>query len=719
MAIIATVVLMLVLILNVSIPLFRTPTIETVHSFSPTSDDAANTVAIGVDDYRELTYLILSNQTVVFFDPRTGQEIGRQDLPAPDSAPNATMLSAESGSRHRFSLLWSTGHVSTLSVRMNPVFDDAGARTMEYRVIPGHTFEPAEESSVIRTHVAFGEGDKISLAVQTDAHSIEVTQVTTTENFLGEVETQTSTARIESDLDGAITAITLDGAGRNLYVGTDAGFIGWWDVLRTPEPVLVDKLRMQDSETAVTAIQFVFGDISIAVGAEDGALNTYFPTSLEDGSRTNLQKIHTLIESGDPIASILPSSRDKSLLVRTANGDLRSVHMTSERQLGRVPNANATANFALSTRGDTIVTLDDARVLTLWDYHKPHPEVSLKTLFSKVWYEKYDSPEYVWQSSASTDDYEPKFSLMPLIFGSFKGTVYAMIFAVPLALFGALYTNQFLSPRVRSTVKPLVEIMASIPSVVIGFLVALWLAPLVESYIVTFLISLVIIPLTIIPFLILAKISEGGWIYRRIELGYEFLLAAPVIILGCYISYMLSPSIESMLFEGDFKLWMYESLNTRYDQRNAIIISFGLGFVSIPIIFTISEDALSNLPQSLRAASLALGASRWQTAWRVVLPSASPGIFAAVIIGFGRVIGETMIVLMATGNTPIMDWSPFNGMRTLSANIAVEIPEAPIDGTLYRILFLSAALLFLLTFTLNTVAELIRQRLRKKYGQFQ
>jgi len=140
-----------------------------------------------------------------------------------------------------------------------------------------------------------------------------------------------------------------------------------------------------------------------------------------------------------------------------------------------------------------------------------------------------------------------------------------------------------------------------------------------------------------------------------------------------------------------------------------------MGFAVIPIIFTISEDALSSVPQHLKAASLALGASPWQTATRVILPTASAGIFSALMVGFGRAVGETMIVLMATGNTPIMEWSLFNGMRTLSANIAVEISEAPQGGTLFRVLFLSALLLFLLTFLVNTLAEVLRQRLRRKY----
>jgi phosphate transport system permease protein len=155
----------------------------------------------------------------------------------------------------------------------------------------------------------------------------------------------------------------------------------------------------------------------------------------------------------------------------------------------------------------------------------------------------------------------------------------------------------------------------------------------------------------------------------------------------------------------------------RYDQRNAVVVGLAMGFAVIPIIFSIAEDAFSNVPTHLTAGSLALGATRWQTVTRVVLPTASPGIFSAIMIGLGRAVGETMIVLMATGNTPIMDWSPFNGFRTLSANIAVEIPEAPQGGTLYRTLFLAALLLFVLTFLLNTAAELVRQRLRKRYAE--
>ena len=183
------------------------------------------------------------------------------------------------------------------------------------------------------------------------------------------------------------------------------------------------------------------------------------------------------------------------------------------------------------------------------------------------------------------------------------------------------------------------------------------------------------------------------------------------------MAFALGPVVEGALFGGDFPQWLLGASGTRYDQRNSVVVGFAMGFAVVPIIYTICEDALSSVPAHLRAGSLALGATPWQTATRVVLPTASPGIFSAGMIGFGRAVGETMIVLMATGNTPITDWSIFNGMRTLAANIAVEIPEAPHEGTLYRVLFLSGLLLAAVTFLVNTVAEVVRQRLRQRYSR--
>jgi phosphate transport system permease protein len=320
----------------------------------------------------------------------------------------------------------------------------------------------------------------------------------------------------------------------------------------------------------------------------------------------------------------------------------------------------------------------------------------------------------VWQSTGATDDFEPKMSLVPLIFGTIKATFYALAFAIPLAVFGALYTSQFVHPSIKAKVKPTVEIMAALPSVVIGFIAGLWLASRVEAHLIPVLLLVVFLPLFgTAGVLFWDRLPYG--LRRRLRPGTEVFVILPLLLLGGLAAFAIGPAVEAGVFGGDVKQWISDSLGLVYDQRNSIVVGLAMGFAVIPIIFTISEDAFSSVPQHLTAASLALGASRWQTATRVVLPTASPGIFSAVMVGFGRAVGETMIVLMATGNTPIIDWSPFNGMRTLSANIAVEIPEAPYGGTLYRVLFLSACVLFLMTFFVNTLAELVRQRLRDKY----
>jgi phosphate transport system permease protein len=251
---------------------------------------------------------------------------------------------------------------------------------------------------------------------------------------------------------------------------------------------------------------------------------------------------------------------------------------------------------------------------------------------------------------------------------------------------------------------------------VLGFLAGLWLAPRLEDLFPALLLALLLfVPLVLGTGALWERLPAR--LRGRLPLGSEAFALVVVLGGGLWLSVMASSTVERWLFGGDFPAWLLATTGLPYDQRNAIVVGIAMGFAVVPIIFAISEDAFSNVPASLVSGSLALGANRWQTVTRIVLPTASPGIFSAIMVGFGRAVGETMIVLMATGNTPILDWNPFNGFRTLSANIAVEIPEAPQLGTLYRVLFLAALLLFVLTFVVNTAAELVRQRLRKRYAQ--
>ena len=217
-------------------------------------------------------------------------------------------------------------------------------------------------------------------------------------------------------------------------------------------------------------------------------------------------------------------------------------------------------------------------------------------------------------------------------------------------------------------------------------------------------------------------LAAAAWQYvpehirHKIPDGWEAALLMPVIILAVAFSIGISAPIENTFFGGNMPLWLSTEMGITYDQRNSMVVGFAMGFAVIPTIFSISEDAIYSVPKHLTTGSLALGATPWQTMTRVVLLTASPGIFSAVMIGLGRAVGETMIVVMATGNTAIMDMSIFEGFRAMSANIAVEMPETEVDSTHYRILFLGALVLFGITFFFNTVAEVVRQRLRTKYS---
>ena len=304
---------------------------------------------------------------------------------------------------------------------------------------------------------------------------------------------------------------------------------------------------------------------------------------------------------------------------------------------------------------------------------KLHPEVGWNSFFGRNWYEGHSEPDFSWQPQGGIES-EPKFSIVPLVFGTLKGTFYAMLLAGPLALGAAAYVSHFTSPRVRTWIKPAIEMMAAVPSVVLGFLVGLWLAPLLSDWLMAFFLRIATVPLAFLMFLWIWQAVRKSPAAEKMVRGREFFITALWIVVGLAAAALLSGPVEQHVFGGDVAHWMAVRLGLVYDQRNSILIAFGVGFMVVPMIFSLSEDALSSVPYNMTAASLALGASRWQTLWRVVLPSASPGIFAAVMIGFGRAVGETMVFLMATGNTPIIDFSPFNGMRTLSATIAEEQP---------------------------------------------
>jgi phosphate transport system permease protein len=558
------------------------------------------------------------------------------------------------------------------------------------------------------------DGGGAAAAQRADGRIALVREVETT-NFLTAEKTRSAQASTLAPAPGPVTALLLDRRVENLYGALATGELVRWDL--TSDSAAPPEVAGPTGDAA-TSLELLIGDRALLVGRSGGEIEVWFAVPPPGGGERQgvLTRVHAFPRLAAGIVLLSPSDRNRSFFAQDAKGNLGLYYSTSERVLwtGRSFVSDASA-LAFTPKGDAVAEVGAER-MALADVHNPHPETSLHALFGKVHYEGAPAPAFVWQSSSGSDDFEPKLSLTPLLVGTFKGTFYSLILAIPLGVLGAMYTSQFMHPRLQRVVKPTVELMASLPSVVLGFLAGLWLAPLLESKLASLLLLLLVLP-------VLSVLA--GWLFSRlprtvrsrIPAGAEVLLFMAVLATGGVVCFSLGHALDRALFGGSLPAWLYQALGLRYDQRNAVVVGIAMGFAVVPIIFAISEDAFSNVPQNLKAGSLALGASLWQTVVRVVLPTASPGIFSAVMVGFGRAVGETMIVLMATGNTPIMDWSPFNGFRTLSANIAVEVPEAPLGSTLFRTLFLAALLLFALTFALNTAAELVRQRLRQRYSR--
>ncbi|HLE26412.1 MAG TPA: ABC transporter permease subunit [Thermodesulfobacteriota bacterium] len=687
------------------------------HSVNPTSVSDFPILALGIDEYREIVFVITRNGLVDFISLKDGNTVKQIPLRKIEGKKITSALG--SLDNEEYTLGTDDGYILPVEIDFKVSFNDNDERIIEPEVVEGGLIKV---DALPLTHVAYKALDddtKGVAAVTSDWRLVFHSQLATS-SLVGEEKKEGLKYDLTPELKGSIvTAIALDQFLDNLYVGTKTGELYYWDIRDNTNPRLVEVIdATENPETAITALGFLIGDRSLVVGDGSGNVSIWF--QVEDKTSPvgrRLKKAHTLSSHNGLVTAVSASPRDRGLLSADSRGGIILNYPTSERKLLELEGeGHPIKALAFAPKADGAVAVDERGTLYDWRIENPHPEINLKALFGKVWYEGYSKPEYVWQSTGGTDDFEPKFSLTPLAYGTFKGTIYALVFAIPLAILGAICVSQFMHPSLRNLIKPVIEIMAALPTVVLGFLAGLWMAPLVEKILpAVFLMPAILTIMTLCSVFLwrlMPKLIRG-----RFKEGTELLFLLPVFILGIQFCLWLNLPVENLFFGGDYKASLFNNLGLQYDQRNALIVGFAMGFAVIPIIFTISEDALSNVPKHLISGSLALGATKWQTAIKVVLPTASAGIFSAIMIGFGRVVGETMIVLMATGNTPIMDWSIFNGFRALSANIAVEIPEAPHGGTLYRVLFLAALLLFLVTFLVNTAAEIVRMRLRKKYAQ--
>ncbi|MCF6219149.1 MAG: ABC transporter permease subunit [Gammaproteobacteria bacterium] len=701
----------------VVVPLFKSAEIDPVASYSVESAGSSETLYLAMEEQSEIGVRFTRSAVAEFYNLDDGSLRYREEIELPAGAAVSSFASA--ALEHGLVVYGlSNGQAVVVKHQYKVTFPNDQRKITPQIAYPfGEEPITIDDEGDILSYIAFQNGEEeATIAAATNDGRLLMTHLIKEESMMDEGMFDIEQENLTLNYDSSTLDYLLMGQEQDkIYAIDQSGELSFFNIRDKEEPELEQRLRIVEQGARVTTAMFLTGGISLMVGDSTGRISQWFPVRDEHNN-----KVLTLIRSFDaqdkPIDKIAIESGRKGFVAADRDGNIGLYHSTAHRTLLVEPLADTAIHaIAISPRANAMWFEDQNGKMQFWRINNEHPEVSWSSLWGEVWYESYEEPEYTWQSSSSSSDFEPKYSLVPISFGTLKAAFYAMLVAMPLAILGAIYTAYFMAPKMRNIVKPSIEIMEALPTVILGFLAGLWLAPFIESHLPGIFIMLILVPSAII-------LAAFSWQFapRRlrhaIPEGWEAALLLPVVVIALWLSYGFSPAIETAFFGGDMRHYLSNELGIDFDQRNALVVGLAMGFAVIPTIFSIAEDAVFGVPRHLSHGSLALGATPWQTMWGVVLLTASPGIFSAVMIGFGRAVGETMIVLMATGNTPIMDMSIFQGLRTLSANIAVEVPESEVASTHYRILFLAALVLFAFTFFFNTLAEVVRQRLRKKYS---
>ena len=693
-------------------PLFQGADLNAKQAITPVwMQDAGKPLMISVEEQNQVGMRVSDKGMVLFFNVKNGEELSRVNLPLP-AGTQVTSLGEDQPGNPVVVLGLSNGQALVFRHTYRVSYPD------NKKTITPAVEYPYGESPVVLDpqgraldHVNLSVNDSTLVLAGSTGAQLHVVSLAREENMMTEEVTNTETRIDLPQMTKQVKALYIDPRQQWLYVVNDRALV---DVFSLRDKSLNGRYTLaDDATTEITASTQLVGGISLIFGDSKGGLSQWFMARDPDGEQ-RFKHIRSFQMGTSPIVEITAEQRRKGFLALDAAGEIGVFHSTAHRTLLVEKVAEGPGIMALSPRANRIIVEEGGKLLPL-TLKNPHPEVSWSALWSKVWYENYDEPKYVWQSTAANTDFEPKMSLAPLTFGTLKAAFYAMLLAAPLAVAAAIYTAYFMAPSLRRKVKPVIELMEAMPTVILGFFAGLFLAPYVEGHLPGIFSLLMLLPIGIlVAGFIFSRLPES--IRLRVPDGWESMILIPVLLFVGWLSLYMSPYMEAWFFGGDMRMWISHDLGITYDQRNALVVGLAMGFAVIPNIYSIAEDAVFSVPRGLTLGSLALGATPWQTMTRVVILTASPGIFSALMIGMGRAVGETMIVLMATGNTPIMEMNLFEGLRTLAANVAVEMPESEVGGSHYRVLFLSALVLLLFTFVMNTLAELIRQRLRKKYS---
>lgn len=802
----------------------------TENTVQPTDQPATTPVCAGMDEYGDIAWFLFPSGTIETYATLTGlrlQSFSPPDDMADHESSSHRKITAFSVADDDASLLvgYSSGYVRPITIQWNVEYLDVTVDKINERVsiqsdrvdqsvftelpnglvrvqkiesIEFHDPIPALNTSVrcvdwLNPDAIYGlEKVKSWKWLATDGREIVVQHHLRRRQGISPLtKEEIKTWRTEIN-SSSIKDAMLNAQGENVTTISPNGLAQLWRLTSEQDmKLLASHWTIAGSESSILETVPILGRNTFLISSESGELEGIAPYF--GSEKSDLVSIHRISLHSNGISNLASATNSRVVSALTDDGVASLIYVPTNRKLLEW-SVEPGSKIFFSAGSRYIASMHSSSV-KISKLNLRFPEAGWKSFLTANWFEGYDIPKHLWQSSSGTIQGEIKLSIVPLLFGTIKATFYTLVIAIPLGLVSAIFSSEYLHPSNRARIKPIMELMASVPSVALGFVGAVALAPLLKDQLfgVLFFVYLTILLLVSVPAL-LATLPNSLAIFAN---RHRALMLSLVLCVSLAFSNIYATKVESILFGGPLALWLngefgkvfpgwlcicllpcgvatfwasshfqverklsekYErfrketaaraltihtgllvasvalacllsmtfsflgwdtrgTLLDSYQERNALLVGMVLGFAIVPLIFTLSEDALQAVPQHLRAASMSCGATVWQTTMRVVIPTAISGLFSAVMLGLGRAIGETMVVLMVSGNSPIMELNPFSGFRTLSATLAVELPEAAGGSTHYHSLFFVSLVLFFMTVAVNSVAEFVRLKFKRNASQ--
>ncbi len=494
LVVIAAVLLILFYLMYVVAPLFMPAKLSRASLEGDVGWLNNDTAYLALEEQQQVAFRVTQNGTADFFSLDGLQLLESTDIRAGDR--KVAIVAGDQGHSGLVAVAFDDGQVSLLR---NQYSTDFSAGIELRKIIPKLDFPHGTDPRALMpdggiTGLVLSDNEsELVLAAAGSGGRVRFERNIKQENLLsGEIKLESTVKTLEVDFE--IAAITISSDHRWLYLANESGEIHFFSTVTMQEAQAV-----KVSDQAITSMSMLLGGISVLAGDADGNITQLFP--VRDGdNQYSLEIIRRFEGHQSAITQIIPEKRRKGFIAVDAANNLTIFHSTAGKTVLSEKLAGQPTALALAPRASGLLLLYGNNDVEFMDIDNEHPEVSFASLWSEVWYENYSEPEYVWQSSASSNEFEPKFSLTPLAFGTLKAALYAMLFALPLALMGAAYTAYFMSPALRRMVKPTIEIMAALPTVILGFLAGLWFAPFLEENLAGMFSLMLVIPAGLLLF---------------------------------------------------------------------------------------------------------------------------------------------------------------------------------------------------------------------------